>query len=290
VIKGSIYTNTVINLDFTFRSGQIFRWNKINGYWIGITHDTAVALIQKGNVLKFKFEGKMKYEDLVEFLSLNEDFSEIFKKFSSNDIASKLFKKYRGLRILKQDPWECTISYLSASMNNIKRINRMLNVLSSFSKTTLSIGNLKLKGFPKYEDLMNLKEEDFKKLGFGFRSSYYVDLINKVKEDFEIGSLKKLDTNNLREKLMEIKGIGKKTADCIALYSFHRLECFPQDRWIKRAIIKYYRKPLEGFIGIKIDKKTMDKNYDNIAQFFNEKYLGIAGYIQLLLYVHTRKI
>ena len=230
--RGQLKNINGINLDLTFRSGQIFRFKKISTYWIGIYKFSIVALKQEDKQISYKVEGIIKEDELINFLSLNDDFSSIFDEIPKDDVMYQIYIKNKGLALLKQDPWECLLSYLSTSLNNIKRINIILDRLAFMYGKELRMGNLRLSTYPAMEDFCKLNYDDFKSIGLGFRAKYYAYLVKKIKEGFDIYSLSNLETCNLKKQLQAIKGIGKKTADCICLYSFNRLECFPQDIWL----------------------------------------------------------
>ena len=84
-----------------------------------------------------------------------------------------------------------------------------------------------------------------------------------------------LDSLDLKEKLMEMPGIGPKVADCILLFAFHRRETFPVDVWIKRVMETL-------FIGHEVPKKLVD-NY--ARDIFGEN----AGYAQQYLFYYGRE-
>ena len=43
-----------------------------------------------------------------------------------------------------------------------------------------------------------------------------------------------------RRRLMACRGIGNKIADCIALFALDKMEAFPVDRWVERAMQRYF--------------------------------------------------
>jgi len=283
--RGKIKSDYIVNLDHTFSSGQIFRWYSLNKGWIGVAYSSIIYLRQINNkTIEYKISGKLEKEGLEEFLGLDDDYSEIFE----NDTLEKIYKRYVGLKLLKQNKWECAISYICSSYNNIKRINRIIENLSVLSRRKLKLGDIIMYDFPSSEQLKKYNEKDFLKLGLGFRSSYLVDFCNKINEEI-LEEFEKEKTETIKKFLMNIKGVGNKISDCILLYSFKRLECFPIDIWVARALLKLFNKELKEFLK-EINIQSIFKKYNEISLYFNKRYNNKSGYVQLLLYKYIRDV
>jgi N-glycosylase/DNA lyase len=120
-----------------------------------------------------------------------------------------------GLRILRQPFHECVISFIISANNNIKRFSKIIEKID-------------FKNLEKYTEI------DFKNLGCGYRAAYLVRAVKQISTmDFE--ELNKMPNDDLRKTLMTISGVGRKVADCVMLFSFHRLDVAPVDTWIKKA-------------------------------------------------------
>ncbi len=111
----------------------------------------------------------------------------------------------------------------------------------------------------------------------GFRAPYILDATHKVAQgEINLEEIKLLDANQARTKLMKIKGVGPKVADCMLLFAYSKMEVFPTDVWIKRMIEGLY------FDGqdIKLD----------VIQKFAKNYFGdLAGYAQQYLFYYGRE-
>jgi N-glycosylase/DNA lyase len=283
--RGKIKSDYIVNLDHTFSSGQIFRWYSLNKGWIGVAYSSIIYLRQiSDKIIEYKISGKLEKEGLEEFLGLDDDYSEIFE----NDTLEKIYKRYVGLKLLKQNKWECAISYICSSYNNIKRINKIIENLSVLSRRKLKLGDIIMYDFPSSEQLKKYNEKDFLKLGLGFRSSYLVDFCNKINEEI-LEEFEKEKTETIKKFLMNIKGVGNKISDCILLYSFKRLECFPIDIWVARALLKLFNKELKEFLK-EINIQSIFKKYNEISLYFNKRYNNKSGYVQLLLYKYIRDV
>ena len=96
-----------LNLPLTLRSGQTFRWKANNGFWEGILHGTEIYLAQKGDIIEYEtFGDTLEESDLIQYLGLNHSIVDIYQNLASENEIIPLLEKYRGLRILKQDPWD----------------------------------------------------------------------------------------------------------------------------------------------------------------------------------------
>ncbi len=279
--RGVIKLDSNLNLDLTFSSGQIFRWKKLNSLWYGISYGSLIILKQRGSEIEYRIQGKMNEEDLFLFLGLDQDYDKILNILSKDLLLHKLTHRYLGLRVLKQNKRECALSFLCAIFNNIKRINMTLDHFAQISKRKLEIGNLALYDYPNPNELRKIDEKTLRNLGLGFRARYFIEFSKTFEDDNDLEQLNKLSTIELESCLMNIKGIGIKTASCIALYSYGRFDSFPIDTWMKKIIARCYKN-----IGTLL--RNLTRNYMTIRDIFNEIFQNHAGYAQLFLYVYSR--
>jgi N-glycosylase/DNA lyase len=253
-------------LDPTLSCGQVFRWHKhSDGFWHGFINGKIAKLKQIGSYLYF--DGQAGRSEIVRYFNLNIDYKNIIKSIAKDALIKKAIRKYYGLRIIKQDPFECLISYIFSSQNNIPRINKMVNELSKrFGKKIRSEGRDHY-AFPKLADLKGCCREDIHACRLGFRDKFLDDAVSRLwNKEVDLKMIAKLPYQKAKEELLKIKGIGKKVADCVLLFGFNKYEAFPVDVWIERAMRKYYRGKDGSHFG---------------------KY---AGYAQEFLYAHIRKI
>ncbi|MBU36272.1 MAG: 8-oxoguanine DNA glycosylase, partial [Candidatus Marinimicrobia bacterium] len=120
------------NLAHTLECGQIFRINRVNSWYFVNAQDKFFKIKQIRNEIEFHGVDK---DFVVHFFSLNENLPEILKEINKDKYIEKSIGKYRGLRLIKQEPWECLISFICSSASNIPRIRSKLKALSeSFGK------------------------------------------------------------------------------------------------------------------------------------------------------------
>jgi N-glycosylase/DNA lyase len=129
------------------------------------------------------------------------------------------------------------ISYIISQNNNVKRISKSIEELSMKYGTKITFENKEYYLFPKYEQIKDLKESDFRNIGVGFRDKYLVNFLNKYET---LKDINKLNTKDALEELMSVKGIGLKVASCILLFGYKRLDVFPIDTWVRQYISRNY--------------------------------------------------
>ena len=264
-----------INIDDTINSGQVFLWKKIDSKWYGIDG-------KKILILKDKLDVKSK--NIHNFFRFDDDFQGIKKQLSKDRVMKKAINNFPGMRILRQDPFQCYISFIVSSNSNIPNIQTRLQKLSQKFGEKMIIDKNEFFLFPKPEKLANASINEIAKCGLGYRTKYVKKAaiaVNKGTIDFP--SLKKQDYQEARDSLCQVFGIGKKVADCILLFSLDKLEAVPLDRWVLRILQKYYSKEFQ--ISTKtITEKTYDELHNKIVDHFGE----YAGYGQQFLFKNER--
>ncbi len=187
-----------------------------------------------------------------------------------------------GIRILNQDLWETIISFIISANNNIPRIKGIIERLSKNYGNEIYYKGNKYYTFPTPEQLKNVTVEDFRKLGLGFRDIRLYETTHKILEgkiDLEKLHNEK-DTIKVREKLLELSGVGPKVADCILLFStLKRFDVFPIDVWVRRVMNELYIKSADE---TKVNKKEIEK----IAQ---DKFGNLSGLAQQYLFYWKRE-
>lgn len=230
------------DLSETFNCGQCFRWNQISeNEFVGVAFERVVKILKEKN--KVILKGTSVSADFASiwrnYFDLSTDYSAIKLSLSKLDSTLSLACKYApGIRILRQEPWETLCSFIISQNNNIPRIKGIVERLCN------NFGNEiepQFFSFPSNTRLAELNKSDLAPLKCGFRDEYILDAANKVSSgevDFE--KIKNLPINEARSELMKIKGVGPKVAECTLLYGFHRLEAFPVDVWMKRALSTFF--------------------------------------------------
>ena len=138
-----------------------------------------------------------------------------------------------GIRLLRQDPWEALCSFIISQNNNIPRIQGIVQRLCQHFGQRTPDGFL----FPTPERMAALTVEGLAPLRSGFRAKYLLSAAQLVSAgQVDLEALRVMPMEEARASLMQIVGVGPKVAECALLYGLHRLEAFPMDVWMKRAM------------------------------------------------------
>ena len=275
----NLSVNFKVNFDYSINSGQVFLWKKIDAKWYGVDGKRVLVL---ENAQKFK--KNMKYE--TDFFRLDDNFEKISNDLKNDNYVRNALKMFPGLRLIRQNPFQCYISFIVSSNSNIPNIkSRLQNLCKTFGRTKMVDGK-EFFLFPEPSDLANASVLDIKKCGLGYRAKAVktasLSVLDK-KIDFDF--LKKIDYHTAKEELIKVFGIGNKVADCILLFSLEKLEAFPLDRWMLRILQKYYSKEFQ------ISTKTLtEKTYDQLHENIVEHFGSYAGYAQQFLFKMERDI
>ncbi len=262
------------SLSQTLECGQCFRYQKDDDDCYTVISGQRVATLgQVGDSIVFY--GSEDIPFWKGFFDGDRNYSEIKERLIENDpIMAEAISFAPGIRILKQDFFEMLMSFILSQNNHIPRIKGLIQKLSQEYGTPLERG---FYSFPTPKQLARVSEEGYRSLGCGFRGRYLADAVEKVLTGgFSSGDLEKLSTEELRQQLMSICGVGQKVADCILLFSFGRYEVFPTDVWINRVFSHAY------YGGKKLGAKELQESAA-------EKFGGDAGFAQQYLFHYGRE-
>eukprot|EP00729_Bicosta_minor_P013804 gene13804-22481_t len=169
-----------------------------------------------------------------------------------------------GLRVVRQDPTECLISFLCSSNNNIGRITLMLDRLrAAYGEKLCTVGEHDMYTFPKMERLAQVEEIELREMGFGYRAAKYV--MEQGGSPW-LDSLRQKPLAEVRETLQRLHGVGRKVADCVTLFSMDQPSVVPVDTHLKES------------------KSLTPKMHDYVAELFVKQYGGYAGWAHSLLF------
>ncbi len=245
---------TNLSLSETLDCGQAFRWKeKENGIWCGAARDKYLELELKGDTLILYNTSLLEYKEFWEnYFDLNTDYAGIISKISNNPILKEAAEMGKGIRILRQDSWEALCSFIFSQNNNIERIKGIIERLCENFGESLGNG---FYSFPTAEKIASLTPEDLDVLRSGFRAKYAIDAAKRVASgEIDLEKIAKMPIDEARGELVKIYGVGEKVADCTLLFGMYRIDAFPRDVWIKRAMEKLFPEGLpretEGFEGI----------------------------------------
>ena len=272
--------HTNINIHETINSGQVFLWKNHKNTWFVIDgHDIIMAKQTPFEVLTFSKRTK-------KFFREDDKYERILKNITKDKIVKKAAKYYPGLRITRQDPFQCCISFIVSANSNIPNIRMRLEELCRKFGAKVRFEKREFFLFPKPDKLAKATLQDLQECKLGYRSKYVLDTSRAIASgEIDFDELAKTDYQECKELLLKLPGIGDKVADCVMLFSLEKLEAFPLDTWIVKILQKYYSGKFC------IDEKTISKSkYENIRQNVLEYFGKYAGYSQQFLYKMERDL
>lgn len=268
-----------------FDCGQCFRWNEQqDGSYIGVFKNNVLNVSKKKNDIIFKGICEGNIEEIVkDYFGLNRNYEEIKEVLSKIDDNLKNSIEYgSGIRILNQDLWETIISFIISANNNIPRIKGIIERISKKYGNEIEYNNEKYYTFPTPEQLKDVTVQEYRELGLGFRDIRLYETTKMIIEkQVDLEELRKnSNTQEVRDKLLTLSGVGPKVADCILLFSdLKRFEVFPIDVWVRRVMNDLYIKNED-------ENKVSKKQIEKLAK---EKFGDLAGLAQQYLFYWRRE-
>ncbi len=267
-----------INLENTINSGQVFLWKKQKNFWYGVNGQDIFRVNKSGQITSYQ-------NHRVDFFRKKDNMKEIIQSISKDKVVSLAVKKYLGLRILRQDPFQCFISFIVSSNSNIQKIKSNLESLSEKLGEKIEFDKKEFYLFPNSKSIANSSIEEINSCGLGYRSKFVFEAANMIeskKINFEY--LKKCSYQEAKEIILSVPGVGNKVADCILLFSLEKLNAFPLDRWMIRILEKYYSNTF------KLETKSItEKQYQNLHEKIIDYFGPFAGYAQQFLFKMERE-
>ncbi len=261
-----------LDLDLTLGCGQTFRWRRqIDDSWRGVLGNQLVTLRKvAGTVVADISPGARDAHLLVEqLLRSNDNIAKIQRRLRQDPVLAPGISRLKGLRIVKLDEWECLVSFILATYANIPRIMKMVEAVASAYGPRIAPG---VHAFPSRKALTKASVGELANLGLGYRAKYVHKACRSI-DDSAMRDLMRSPFENLRAELIELPGVGEKVADCVALFGFGRLESFPIDVWMQRALKRLY-----GQTG----------SYGKLRHFASNRFGESAGYAQEYIYYNER--
>ena len=174
------------------------------------------------------------------------------------------------MKILRQDPWECLISFICSSNSNIKRISKNIEDISIEFGNKITFNGKDRYSFPSAITLSNTTEQKLRNLGLGFRAPYVLETAKVIASNqINLNNLRDLNYQDALDNLIKLPGVGDKVANCILLFSLDQNEAFPVDVWIQRVLKEKYFNIKDKTNIIKVRLKAQ-KYFSNYAGYANQ--------------------
>ena len=279
------YNPDEFSLDDTLASGQCFRWKKgADGWWVGVVRGTAIGVRQDGEEFEWWTYPEPGCWELVrDYFQLDVDLGEIVRRIEEADpAAGEAARRWSGLRLLRQEPEECILSFVCSTANSVPRIAHGIGAFSRHLGRPLGeVEGVGYHAFPTAQALAQTDPTELARLtGLGFRAPNLVRVAVQICERRPgwADSLRMLPYREAHDALVELRGIGAKIADCVALFSLDKSEAVPVDTHVWQLAKALY------FPDWPTRKSLTTLAYNTVAGAFRERFGELAGHAQNFLF------
>jgi N-glycosylase/DNA lyase len=233
-----------LDLEASLLGGQAHRWKREGDWYSGVLRGNLVLLRQRASVLDLKSapaSPETLVQDIRKYLRLDDHLEDIYADITQDANVASQVQLYPGLRVLRQEPWECLVAYICSANSNIETIHLNMERLSDTFGHAVALNGHRRNTFPMPIDLAEAGEMELRKLKLGFRAPYvHRAAVAVVERRLDLDHLVNAPYEEAKVELMALRGIGDKIADCIALMSLEKMQAFPIDVWVRRALADWY--------------------------------------------------
>ena len=269
--------NQPFSLDQTLACGQVFRWDRTaDGGWTGVVGDRVIRIRQEGARLEYSGASA---PFIRHYFSLDIDLLPILASIDNDTVIHDAITRASGLRLVRQPPWECTVSYICSTNSNIPTIRRRIAAIAATHGTPHGSGKTGWHSFPAPREIACRGPDGLTECRLGYRQPYvYRTSCHITDESAWMKTLHRLPYGDAQKDLMTLHGIGPKAADCILLFAFQKYEAFPVDVWIRRIMQEHYLPDLPT------DAPLSNRDYDTIRRFARNHFGEYCGWAQEYLF------
>ena len=271
------------DLESTLFSGQVFRWRKQGEWYEGVIFGRIVRVREVEDGIAFATTGGdagVTESRLWDYFSLDIDLHEVYSVLSRDEALRQAFDRYRGMRVLRQDPWETTLSFLCAQNSNVLRITRNVeDMCRSFGRPILLSGHTRYT-YPTPDALAEVGEQALRDLGLGYRARYVVSAAERAaKGEINLMALRDATYDDALDALMTLDGVGDKVANCIMLFCMDKPQAFPVDTHIRQVLRERYPRA----------RRVKSSDIRRVRAWAQEHFAPYAGYANHYLF-HSRRL
>jgi N-glycosylase/DNA lyase len=267
------------DLAATLNSGQTFRWRPHGAGWVGVVGSHWVRLEAASHALTAQTARPVTdWSWLAHYLQVDLNLEDVLASFPDDEPLRSAVGACRGLRLLRQDPWECLASFILSSTKQIVQIRQIISHLCERHGDPVPVpdGHPPAHTFPSPARLADIGEAELRRCKMGFRAPYLLETARLVATgECDLARIHELPLPEARAELTKLPGVGPKIADCVLLFGFDFPAAFPVDVWVMRALRQLYfprRRPSRPRL-----------------QRFTETHFGChAGYAQQYLFHYMR--
>lgn len=272
-----------LDIESTLFSGQVFRWRKREAWYEGVISGEVVCLRGTGEGIEYVTpddDDDSMASRLRDYFSLDVDLRKVYAVLSRDKELRDAFERYRGMRVLRQDPWETVLSFLCAQNSNVQRITRNVEDMCRAFGKPLSLGDRTRHSYPSPEALAEAGEQALRDLGLGYRARYIATAAEKVAAgEIDLLRLRETPYDDALETLMTLDGVGDKVANCVMLFCMDKPQAFPVDTHILQGLRERHPKP----------HPVHSSDIRRVREWAQEHFAPFAGYANHYLF-HSRRV
>ena len=270
------------DLAATLACGQAFRWRTTELGWEGVIGQRWVRLrAAEGDILAESMTSPGDWRWLGDYLQAELSLASILATFPADEPMRASVEACRGLRLLRQEPWECLASFILSSTKQIVQIQQIVELLCvRFGSPLATLPGARMThAFPTAAQLATTTEADLRACKMGFRAPNLLAAARAVDSgDLNLTAVGQGTVEQAREQLMRLPGVGPKIANCVLLFAYGYQQAFPVDVWVMKALRQLYfpkRQPRP----------------ERLQRFVDTYFGPNAGYAQQYLfhYMRTRR-
>ncbi len=223
--------------------GQSFRWMRnAAGIWQGTWGRHVVELHQPDEQpLRWRpLTAGTQENDLRHYLALDAEYTSLLDRlpWRGDSVLQAAMSRFEGLRILRQPLDEALIGFICSTSKRIPQIKQAVARLADRFGPALTP---ECKALPDWESLADAPDADLQECRLGYRAAYLKKTAARLREDPTLlQDLHTLPYAAAQARLTQLPGVGTKVADCVLLFGAGRMEAFPVDTWITRAMARWY--------------------------------------------------
>ena len=269
------------DLASSLMSGQAHRWRPYEQWYSGVIYGNLVHIRQ--DLFGVEFQCTPATEEELEplirsYFRLDDDLEAIYGEINADSRVAEMVALYPGLRVLRQEPWECLVAFICSATSNIPRIAANMESMADNFGAPFTLDEETRSTFPAPHQLAWGGETVLRQLGLGFRARYVAQATEQVAGgELDLEPLRRAPYEEAKARLMQLAGVGSKIADCVLAFSLEKMNAFPIDVWVRRALLEWYFP--EG-------TKMSDKDLLQWAQAYFGRY---GAYSQQYLF-HGRRL
>ncbi len=268
------------DLDATLGGGQAFGWARVGAGWEGIVAGRWVRIeADAGAWTLATTRPERDWAWLDHYLGLDEDMASVLATFPDDAPMREAVAACHGLRLLRQDPWECLAGFICSTTKRVVQIQEMVRLLSRAHGEELEVphGVEPRNGFPRPERIASADETALRACKLGFRAPYLLATARAVAEGrLDLDAVRRGTHEEARSALMGMPGVGRKVADCAMLFGFGFQKAFPVDVWVSRALRRLYF------------PRARRLTPERLLRFSETHFGPRGGYAQQYLFHHAR--